>query len=121
VEAYNLSYSSPSFVESSLVAPPALSQPPSVKEISTTNTPSALSALSVDSDHSSFDAHTMLNKLAQNNRLEDVIAGLSSQNQVLSLKLQIACAWSNLRAVCSSVREESQLVSIYPFNKVTFG
>jgi hypothetical protein len=41
VEAYNLSYSSPSFVESSLAAPP-LSQPLSVKEI-TTNTPSALS------------------------------------------------------------------------------
>jgi hypothetical protein len=92
VEAYNLSCSSPSFVESSLAAPPALSQPPPVKEISTTNTPSALWVPSVNSDHSPFDAHTMLNILAQNSRLEDVIAGLSSQNQVLSLKLQIACA-----------------------------
>jgi hypothetical protein len=92
VEAHNLSCSSPSFVESSLVAPPALSQPPPVKEISTTNTPSALSALSVNPDHSPFGAHTMLNILAHNCRLEDVIAGLSSHNQVLSLKFQIACA-----------------------------
>jgi hypothetical protein len=80
VEAHNLSCSSPSFAKSSSVAPPALSQPPPVQEISTTNTPSALSALSDNSDHSPFDAHTMLNILAQNNRLEDVIAGLSSQN-----------------------------------------
>jgi hypothetical protein len=57
VEAYNLSCSSPSFVESSLVAPPLSQQPTPVKEI-TTNTPSALSALSVNSDHSPFDAHT---------------------------------------------------------------
>jgi hypothetical protein len=66
-----------------------------LKEISTTNTSSALSALSVNWVHSPFDAHTMLNILAQNNRLEDVIAGLSSQNLVLSLKLQIACATSS--------------------------
>jgi hypothetical protein len=106
VEAYNLSCSSPSFVESSLAAPPALSQPPPVKEISTTNTPSALSALSVDSDHSPFDAHTMLNILAQNSRLlEDVIAGLSSHNQVLSLKLQIACA-TNSRLVSDEEVEQ---------------
>jgi hypothetical protein len=78
VEAYNLSCSSPSFVESSLAAPPALSQPPPVKEISTINTLSALSALSVNSDHSPFDAHTMLNILARNSRLEDFIAGLLS-------------------------------------------
>jgi hypothetical protein len=105
VEAYNLSCSSPSFVESSLAAPPALSQPPPVKEISTTNTPSALSALSVNSDHSPFDAHTMLNKLAQNSRLADVIAGLSSQNQVLSLKLQIVCA-TNSRLVSDEEEEQ---------------
>ena len=37
VEAHNLSCSSPSFAESSLVAPPALSQPPPVEEISTKN------------------------------------------------------------------------------------
>ena len=92
VEAYNLSCSSPSFVESSLAAPPALSQPPPVKEISTTNTPSALSALSVNSDHSPFDAHTMFNILARNNRLEDVVAGLSLQNQMLSSELQSARA-----------------------------
>jgi hypothetical protein len=93
VEACNLRWSSPSFVESSLFAPArALAQPPPVKEISTTNTPSALSALSVNSDHTPFDAHTMLNILAQNNRLEDVRAGLSLQSEVLSLKLQIACA-----------------------------
>jgi hypothetical protein len=86
VEAYNLSCSSPSFVESSLVAPQLSQQSPPVKEI-TTNTPSALSALSVNSDHSPFDAHTMFNILAHNNRLEDVVAGLSLQNQMLSSEL----------------------------------
>jgi hypothetical protein len=79
-----------------------------VKEISTTNTPSALSALSVNSDHSPFDAHTMLNILAQNTRLEDVIAGLSSQNQVLSLKLQIACA-TNSQLVSDEEEEQEHV------------
>jgi hypothetical protein len=59
--------------KSSLVAP-ALSQPPPVNEI-TTNTPSALSAISVNLDHSPFDAHTMVNILAQNKRLEDIVTG----------------------------------------------
>jgi hypothetical protein len=38
-------------------------------------------------------------------RLEDVIAGLSSQNQVLSLKLQIACA-TNSRLVSDEEEEQ---------------
>jgi hypothetical protein len=56
VEAYNLSFSSPSFVRSSLVTP-TLSQPPTIKE-STPNTPSALFALSLNFDQLPFDAHT---------------------------------------------------------------
>jgi hypothetical protein len=34
----------------------------------------------------------MFNILAHNNRLEDVVAGLSLQNQMLSSELQSACA-----------------------------
>jgi hypothetical protein len=70
-----------------LVTPPLSQQPPPVKE-TTTNTPSALSALSVDSDHLPFDAHTMFNILAHNNRPADFVAGLSLQNQMLSSELQ---------------------------------
>ena len=109
VEAYNLSCSSPSFAESSYVAPPALSQPPPVQEISTTNTPSALSALSDTSDHSPFDANTMFNILAHNKRLEDVVAGLSLQNQMLSSELQLACA-TNSRLIVSNKEEKQELL-----------
>jgi hypothetical protein len=106
VEAYNLCCSSPSFVKSSAVAPP-LSQPPPVKEIITTNTPSALLALSVNWDHLSFDAPTMLNILAQNNRLADVIAGLSLQNQMLSLEPLLAFA-TNSQLVSKGKEEEQE-------------
>jgi hypothetical protein len=104
VEAYSLPCSSPSFARLSLLVAPTLSQPPPVKEI-TTNTPSALSALSVNSDHLPFDAHTMFNILARNNRLEDIVAGLSLQNQMLSSKLQLACA-TNSQLVSTEEEQE---------------
>jgi hypothetical protein len=109
VKAYNPSCSSPSLVESSLVTPPRClsNSPHPVKEI-TTNTPSALSALSVNSNHSPSDAHTMFNILAHNNRLEDVVAGLSLQNQMLSSELQSACATNS--QLVSDEEEKQELL-----------